>query len=330
MHLSSRNGHQEVSNSHLRRKKPPALSRPFPPGFTPVIAEVSPSIHRSVNKSDIGPVFLPPALRSPLPPSDESLPMEKQRSRHNRLLKTPISPHPLQKNQAKLIPSIRRICSATRPSQRSPSTSAIDASPPSPARVHSDDTVLHQGPAFSTPITNRLRSVSQHSSIMSRPKLRDLAPLPLPQGPFQNTGDSCRLPPQAQATTKTRLPRIRSISTSLSASPVERARNSILTRRPKDQPENYFNCKPKSVRSVRHLTPEPPTPCSAQMDYTPSSYLCFDSGGSHHMGTGEEVELLNKLPDYTLDNWTGWRKEILLSACDSSTSDEPSILDDKS
>ncbi|OAV89570.1 hypothetical protein PTTG_28643 [Puccinia triticina 1-1 BBBD Race 1] len=328
MHHPSQNGHQEVANTYLRRNKPPALSRPFPPGFTPVDVELSPCAHRSMKKSDCSPVFLPPALRSPLPPPEESLTIEKQRARPNRLVKTPPAPQPSQRNQAKFIPTIRRICNATRPSQRSPSHSVSDTSSPSTAHGRSDHSASHNERA-QMPMTNRLRSLSQHSSIKSRPKLRDLKPCSSSDSSHENTSDSCRDKPilsQVKLIAKTSFPRIRSTSTSLSGSPIERATHPLLPRRPQEQTENRSKSKPESS-CARPSTRKPSPSCTGRgkVDYIPPSYVCFNSDDVHQTETAREDELLKKLPDEMLDNWAGWRREILLSTCDSPRSPETSV-----
>ncbi|POW08586.1 hypothetical protein PSHT_09473 [Puccinia striiformis] len=318
MHSSSQDGHQEVPTLNFRRRKASGPSRPFPPGFTPV-TQVSPCTPRSIK--DSCPIFLPPTLRSPLPPSNGGMAMEKQQARVHRLVKIPPSPQaqPSQRNQARLLPSIKRICRITRPSQRPPDHSAFSPSSASAAQDSSEHGTPHNGPAMSKHITTRLRSLSQHSSIISRPKLRDLQPSPSLECLYRNTGDSYRygsVSPQMKPKAKPGLPRTSSIPTNISTPSVDRSAHSLLERRTKPvQPEKNWNSRknnPPEFSCPRRSARAPSTPRMAQVGQTPTSYIHFNSSGSHQMETTQGINSSKKLPDYVLNNWTDWRREILL------------------
>ncbi|PLW11932.1 hypothetical protein PCANC_22000 [Puccinia coronata f. sp. avenae] len=328
MGLQSPNGHHELPTLYSRRKKPSPTSRPFPAGFTPVI-QISPCAQKSMNQFGSDPIFLPPALQSPLPPSDGNLTCEKEQARPNRLTKSPPVLRPPQRTPSKLIPSIRRICSVTRPSRHSPGRSVSDSVPASPAGGDLDSTVLHTGRSVSNPVTTRLRSLSQHSYGRGKPKLCSSKPSPSPEISNKKLGESGNQLTLSQVSPKAKpaLTRIRSMSARLSTLPVERCALPISESCPKEKAGNHANILGDAwpdLSCARRSTKKLPSPPIKQVKNASTSCLQFNFDDNDETETIEEEDL-KKLPDYILDNWTGWRMEILSPSCNSLPCDKPTL-----
>lgn len=313
MYPQSQNGHHEMPTLYMRRRKPSASSRPFPPGFTPVI-QVSPCTRQSIKTSDSGPIFLPPTLRSPLPPPTGSLPPEKQQARPNPLAKIPQAS---QRTPSRtLFPSIKRICSSPRPSHHFSSHSIPSARFAFPPQGHSGHVDSHSGAAVPNPMATRLRTLSQHSHIISKPKISDLAPSSLMESSMERTGShrDKHILSQTKPDAKSGLPRTRCVSTNHSTTPRVGGAYPFLESRPEEKPGANLNIKRNCSAG------EPSTPRLKQVERSPSS----GSDASDEIETMQEVDL-KKLPDYILDNWTGWRMEILTGSCNSLSSGKPSF-----
>jgi len=315
MYPQSQNGHHEMPTLYMRRRKPSNSSRPFPPGFTPVTPEF-PCTPQLIKNSDSGPIFLPPTLRSPLPPTTGSLPLEKQPARPDLLAEMPSLPQASQRTPSRLFPSIKRIYSAPRPSHHSPSHSIPGTKLAFPIQGHSDHIDSHNGAAVPNTMVTRLRSLSQHSHIISKPKLSDLVPSCLTESSMEQTGRhrDNRTLSQTRPGAKSGLPRTRCVSNNHSTPRVGRDSYPFLESRPEGKPNGNMNVK----RSCP--TGEPSIPRMKQLGRSASS----GSDVSDELETIAGVDL-KKLPHRILDNWTGWRMEILTGSCNSLSSDKTSF-----